>query len=183
MKLCGFEVGLDKPFFLIAGPCVIESMQLQLDTAGKLKEITSELGINFIFKSSFDKANRTSATSFRGPGLEEGLKVLAEVKRQIGVPVLFTAMGAHSFIRDNEIHYEMAASADKEFIVDGAVRLTFAQAYAAAKAAAGGLVAGHGVRKGDFVGIAARNSECPSCNDLAIRKLQNTIDVSQKRGR
>lgn len=88
MKLCGFEVGLDRPFFLIAGPCVIESMQLQLDTAGRLKEITSELGIPFIFKSSFDKANRTSISGFRGPGMEEGLKVLAEVKRQIGVPVL-----------------------------------------------------------------------------------------------
>ena len=88
MKLCGFEVGLDQPFFLIAGPCVIESMQLQLDTAGKLKEITSELGINFIFKSSFDKANRSSGTSFRGPGMEEGLKVLSEVKRQLNVPVL-----------------------------------------------------------------------------------------------
>jgi 2-dehydro-3-deoxyphosphooctonate aldolase (KDO 8-P synthase) len=88
MKLCGFEVGLDRPFFLIAGPCVIESQQLQLDTAGRLQEITTELGIPFIFKSSFDKANRTSATSFRGPGMEEGLKVLAEVKRQLGVPVL-----------------------------------------------------------------------------------------------
>ena len=88
MKLAHFEVGLDQPFFLIAGPCVIESMQLQLETAGTLKEITSELGIPFIFKSSFDKANRTSGTSFRGPGLEEGLKVLAEVKRQLGVPVL-----------------------------------------------------------------------------------------------
>ncbi|CTP87869.1 3-deoxy-8-phosphooctulonate synthase [Xanthomonas graminis] len=88
MKLCGFEVGLDQPLFLIAGPCVIESMQLQLDVAGKLKEITGRLGINFIFKSSFDKANRTSGTSFRGPGLEEGLKVLEAVKRQIGVPVL-----------------------------------------------------------------------------------------------
>jgi 2-dehydro-3-deoxyphosphooctonate aldolase (KDO 8-P synthase) len=88
MKLCGFEVGLDRPFFLIAGPCVIESMQLQLDTAGQLKEITSALGIPFIFKSSFDKANRTSVSGFRGPGLEEGLKVLGEVKRQLGVPVL-----------------------------------------------------------------------------------------------
>ena len=88
MELCGFKVGLDQPFFLIAGPCVIESEQLQLDVAGQLKEITGKLGINFIFKSSFDKANRTSGTSFRGPGLEEGLKVLAEVKRQIGVPVL-----------------------------------------------------------------------------------------------
>jgi 2-dehydro-3-deoxyphosphooctonate aldolase (KDO 8-P synthase) len=88
MKLCGFDVGLDQRFFLIAGPCVIESLQLQIDTAGTLKEITSKLGIPFIFKSSFDKANRTSGTSFRGPGLEEGLKVLAEVKRQLGVPVL-----------------------------------------------------------------------------------------------
>ena len=88
MKLCGFEVGLDQPFFLIAGPCVIESEQLQLDVAGQLKEITGRLGINFLFKASFDKANRTSGTSFRGPGMEEGLRVLAEVKRQIGVPVL-----------------------------------------------------------------------------------------------
>lgn len=88
MKLCGFDIGLDQPFFLIAGPCVIESMQLQLDTAGTLKQITDELGIPFIFKSSFDKANRTSVSGFRGPGIEEGLKVLAEVKKQIGVPVL-----------------------------------------------------------------------------------------------
>ncbi len=88
MKLCGFDVGLDQPLFLIAGPCVIESEQLQLDTAGKLKEITGNLGVPFIFKSSFDKANRTSGTSFRGPGLEEGLRILAEVKKQIGVPVL-----------------------------------------------------------------------------------------------
>ena len=88
MELCGFKVGLDQPLFLIAGPCVIESEQLQLDVAGKLKEITGRLGIHFIFKSSFDKANRTSGTSFRGPGMEEGLRVLGEVKRQIGVPVL-----------------------------------------------------------------------------------------------
>ncbi|MEG2940069.1 MAG: 3-deoxy-8-phosphooctulonate synthase [Thermomonas sp.] len=88
MNLCGFEVGLDRPLFLIAGPCVIESEQLQLDVAGQLKEITARLGINFIFKSSFDKANRTSIGSFRGPGMEEGLRVLAEVKRQLGVPVL-----------------------------------------------------------------------------------------------
>jgi 2-dehydro-3-deoxyphosphooctonate aldolase (KDO 8-P synthase) len=88
MQLCGFEVGLDQPLFLIAGPCVVESEQLQIDVAGRLKEITGKLGINFIFKSSFDKANRTSLHSFRGPGMEEGLRVLAEVKRQIGVPVL-----------------------------------------------------------------------------------------------
>jgi 2-dehydro-3-deoxyphosphooctonate aldolase (KDO 8-P synthase) len=88
MNLCGFEAGLDKPLFLIAGPCVIESQQLQIDTAGTLKEITARLGVPFIFKSSFDKANRTSASSFRGPGLEDGLRILSEVKRQLGVPVL-----------------------------------------------------------------------------------------------
>ncbi len=88
MKLCHFEAGLDHPLFLIAGPCVIESAQLALDTAGQLKEITAALGMPFIYKSSFDKANRSSHTSFRGPGLEEGLRILAEVKAQIGVPVL-----------------------------------------------------------------------------------------------
>ncbi|AEK61083.1 3-deoxy-8-phosphooctulonate synthase [Collimonas fungivorans] len=88
MKLCGFDIGLDQPFFLIAGPCVIESRQMALDTAGILKEITSELGINFIYKSSFDKANRSSGSSFRGLGMEKGLEILAEVKAQIGVPVL-----------------------------------------------------------------------------------------------
>ncbi|WP_218509147.1 3-deoxy-8-phosphooctulonate synthase [Variovorax sp. dw_308] len=88
MKLCGFDIGLDKPFFLIAGPCVIESDQLQMDTAGTLKEITASLGIPFIFKSSFDKANRSSGTTFRGPGREKGLEILAKVKRELGVPVL-----------------------------------------------------------------------------------------------
>ena len=100
MKLCGFEVGLDKPFFLIAGPCVIESMQLQLDTAATLKEITTDLGIPFIFKSSFDKANRSSGNSFRGPGLEAGLKILGEVKRQLGVPVL---TDVHEYTPMNEV--------------------------------------------------------------------------------
>ncbi|WP_317706734.1 3-deoxy-8-phosphooctulonate synthase [Methylomarinovum caldicuralii] len=88
MNLCGFEAGLDRPLFLIAGPCVIESEQLALNTAGHLKEITARLGIPFIYKSSFDKANRSSKDSVRGPGLEKGLEILAEVKRQIGVPVL-----------------------------------------------------------------------------------------------
>jgi len=88
MKLCGFEVGLDRPLFLIAGPCVIESEQLALDTAGQLKEITGRLGIPFIYKSSFDKANRSSHQSYRGLGLEEGLKILEKVKTQIDVPVL-----------------------------------------------------------------------------------------------
>ena len=88
MKLCGFEVGLNQPFFLIAGPCVIESEQLQMDTAGTLKEITTSLGIPFIFKSSFDKANRSSGSTFRGPGIERGLEILAKVKRELGVPIL-----------------------------------------------------------------------------------------------
>ena len=88
MNLCGFNVGLDRPFFLIAGPCVVESEQLQLDTAGTLKEMTQALGIPFIFKSSYDKANRSSGKTFRGPGMENGLRILGEVKRQIGVPVL-----------------------------------------------------------------------------------------------
>ncbi len=88
MKLCGFETSLERPFFLIAGPCVIESEQLALDTAGQLKEITTRLGINFIYKSSYDKANRSSLGSFRGLGLEEGLRILEKVKETIGVPVL-----------------------------------------------------------------------------------------------
>lgn len=88
MKLCGFEAGLDQPLFLIAGPCVIESEQLALDTAGSLKEITEELDIPFVYKSSFDKANRSSHESFRGPGIEKGLRVLESVRRGIGVPVL-----------------------------------------------------------------------------------------------
>jgi len=88
MKLCGFEVGLDKPLFLIAGPCVVESRELQVETAGRLKEICARLGVPFIFKSSYDKANRSSGKSFRGLGMDKGLEILAEVKRQVGVPVL-----------------------------------------------------------------------------------------------
>ena len=88
MKLTGFDVGLDKPFFLIAGTCVIESRQMAFDTAGALKEMTAELGIPFIYKSSFDKANRTSGTSYRGPGMEKGLEILGDVKRELQVPVL-----------------------------------------------------------------------------------------------
>ncbi len=88
MKLCGFEIGLNQPFFLIAGPCVIESVQLLMDTAGTLKEITAALGIPFIFKSSFDKANRSSGSTFRGPGIDKGLEILAKVKRDLKLPVL-----------------------------------------------------------------------------------------------
>ena len=88
MKLCGFDVGLEHPIFLIAGTCVIESRQMAMDTAGTLKEITSALGIPFIYKSSFDKANRSSGTTFRGPGMDKGLEILGDVRREIGVPVL-----------------------------------------------------------------------------------------------
>lgn len=88
MKLCGFDVGLNLPFFLIAGPCVVESEQLQMDTAGALQEITRELGIPFIFKSSYDKANRSSGTSFRGPGMDKGLEILAKVRSTLNVPIL-----------------------------------------------------------------------------------------------
>ncbi len=95
MKLCGFDVGLDHPFFLIAGPCVIESEQMALDTAGALKEMTAALGIPFIYKSSFDKANRSSGSSFRGLGMEKGLEILAKVKKQIQVPVLTDVHEVH----------------------------------------------------------------------------------------
>ena len=88
MKLCDFEVGLDRPLFLIAGPCVVESREMAMDTAGKLKEMTAALGIPFIYKSSYDKANRSSSKSFRGLGMDTGLRILAEVRKQIGVPVL-----------------------------------------------------------------------------------------------
>jgi 2-dehydro-3-deoxyphosphooctonate aldolase (KDO 8-P synthase) len=88
MKIGSFEVGLDRPFFLIAGPCVIESRELAMETAGRLKEIAGRVGVNFVYKSSFDKANRSSISSFRGPGMEEGLAILADVREQIGVPVL-----------------------------------------------------------------------------------------------
>ena len=88
MKLCGFDIGLNQPFFLIAGPCVVESEQLQMDTAGTLKEITTALGIPFIFKSSYDKANRSSGASYRGPGMTRGLEIMAKVKKELNLPTL-----------------------------------------------------------------------------------------------
>ena len=88
MKLCGFEVGLHQPLFLIAGPCVIESREFAIETAGQLKEMAARIGVPFIYKSSYDKANRSSTKTFRGFGMEEGLRILDEVKSQIGVPVL-----------------------------------------------------------------------------------------------
>ena len=95
MKLCGFEVGLDRPLFLIAGPCVIESRELAFDTAGKLQEICRGLGLNFIYKSSYDKANRSSGKSFRGLGMEQGLAILADVRKELGVPVLTDVHAEH----------------------------------------------------------------------------------------
>ncbi|MEZ5442357.1 MAG: 3-deoxy-8-phosphooctulonate synthase [Lysobacterales bacterium] len=105
MKLCGFEVGEGRPFFLIAGPCVIESEQLALDTAGQLREMTAELGIPFIYKSSFDKANRSSHKSFRGPGMAGGLRILEKVRAQIGVPVL-------TDVHEDTPHAEVASVVD-----------------------------------------------------------------------
>ena len=105
MKLCGFDVGLDRPFFLIAGPCVIESREMAFETAGQLKEITGRLGIPFIYKSSFDKANRSSGKSFRGPGMEKGLQILADVRSELNVPVL------------TDVH-EVAQIADVAAVVD-----------------------------------------------------------------
>jgi 2-dehydro-3-deoxyphosphooctonate aldolase (KDO 8-P synthase) len=95
MKLCGFGVGLDRPLFLIAGPCVIESRAMALDTAGQLRDICRKLGLNFIYKSSYDKANRSSGKSFRGLGMEQGLDILADVKKQLGVPVLTDVHAEH----------------------------------------------------------------------------------------
>jgi 2-dehydro-3-deoxyphosphooctonate aldolase (KDO 8-P synthase) len=95
MNVCGFDVGIDKPFFLIAGPCVVESEALQMEVAGRLKEMTTELGIPFIFKSSYDKANRSSGTTFRGPGIDAGLDILARVKRTLNVPLLTDVHSEH----------------------------------------------------------------------------------------
>ncbi|HKC53780.1 MAG TPA: 3-deoxy-8-phosphooctulonate synthase [Burkholderiales bacterium] len=105
MKLCGFDAGLDQPLFLIAGPCVVESRQMAIDTAESLKEITASLGIPFIYKSSYDKANRSSGKSYRGLGMDKGLEILAEVKRKVGVPVL-------TDVHDKEDVAEVAAAVD-----------------------------------------------------------------------
>ena len=105
MKLCGFEAGLDKPLFLIAGPCVVESRQMALDTASTLKEICKELDVPFIYKSSYDKANRSSGKSYRGLGMDKGLEILAEVKKKIGVPVL-------TDVHDKDDVAEVAATVD-----------------------------------------------------------------------
>src|SRR6266849_6366531 len=105
MKLCGFDAGLDQPLFLIAGPCVVESRQMAIDTAESLKEITASLGISFIYKSSYDKANRSSGKSYRGLGMSKGLEILADVKKKVGVPVL-------TDVHDKDDIAEVAATVD-----------------------------------------------------------------------
>ena len=121
MRLCGFEAGLDRPLFLIAGPCVIESESLALESAARLKEITGRLGVPFIYKSSFDKANRSSGASYRGPGREEGLRVLERVRREVGVPVLTdvhedTPLDEVAAVADVQFRdYEMPANSDSNF--------------------------------------------------------------------
>ncbi len=138
MRLCGFEAGLDKPLFMIAGPCVVESLQLAVDTAGKLKEICAGLELPFIYKSSYDKANRTSIKSFRGLGIEEGLKILDEVKRQVGVPVLTDV---------HEIE-EIAAAADVVDVLQTPAFLCRQTDFICAVAATGKPV---NIKKGQFL--------------------------------
>ncbi len=138
MKLCGYDVGLARPFFLIAGPCVVESRQLQMDVAGELKTICADLEIPFIFKSSYDKANRSSHASYRGPGMEEGLAVLAEVRRHVGVPVL------------TDVHAvdEIAAAADAVDVLQTPAFLCRQTDFIQAVAAAGKPV---NIKKGQFL--------------------------------
>jgi len=138
MKLCGFDVGPEQPFFLIAGPCVIESEQLALDTAGQLKEITAKLGVPFIYKSSFDKANRSSHESFRGPGIENGLKILDKVRQQIGVSVL-------TDVHEDTPHAEVASVVD---VLQTPAMLCRQTGFIQAVAAAGKPV---NIKKGQFL--------------------------------
>ena len=138
MNLCGYEVGLDRPMFLIAGPCVVESRQLQMDVAGELKVICADLGIPFIFKSSYDKANRTSLSSFRGPGMEEGLRVLADVRKHVAVPVL----------TDVHAEDEIAAAAEVVDVLQTPAFLCRQTDYIQAVARAGKPV---NIKKGQFL--------------------------------
>jgi 2-dehydro-3-deoxyphosphooctonate aldolase (KDO 8-P synthase) len=138
MKLCGYEVGLDRPLFLIAGPCVVESRQLQMDVAGELKVICADLGIPFIFKSSYDKANRTSLSSFRGPGIEQGLRILADVRKHVAVPVL----------TDVHAEDEIAAAAEVVDVLQTPAFLCRQTDYIQAVARAGKPV---NIKKGQFL--------------------------------
>jgi len=151
MKLCGFEAGLDKPLFLIAGPCVVESRELQVDTAGRLKEMCARLGLHFIFKSSYDKANRSSGKSYRGLGIDQGLAILAEVKRQVGVPVL----------TDVHATQELAAAAAVVDVLQTPAFLCRQTDFIQAAAAAGRPV---NIKKGQF---------------LSPQEMQNVVDKAR----
>jgi 2-dehydro-3-deoxyphosphooctonate aldolase (KDO 8-P synthase) len=154
MKLCGFEAGLDRPLFLIAGPCVVESRELQVETAGRLKELCARLGVPFIFKSSYDKANRSSGKSFRGLGMERGLAILQEVKRQVGVPVL-------TDVHDKEEIGPVAAVVD---VLQTPAFLCRQTDFIQAAAAAGKPV---NIKKGQF---------------LSPQEMQNVVDKAREAG-
>src|SRR6476659_1559138 len=161
MNLCGFEVGLNRPLFLIAGPCVVESEQLQIDVAGQLKEICAALSIPFVFKSSYDKANRSSSQSFRGVGMQEGLRILAEVKRQIGVPVL----------TDVHAEDEIAEAAAVVDVLQTPAFLCRQTDFIHAVAAAGKPV---NIKKGQFLApedmknVVAKAREASGCDNILV---------------
>jgi 2-dehydro-3-deoxyphosphooctonate aldolase (KDO 8-P synthase) len=161
MRLCGFEVGLDQPLFVIAGPCVVESEQLQVDVAGQLKEICASLRVPFIFKSSYDKANRSSAQSFRGLGMTEGLRILAQVKRQVGVPVL----------TDVHTEEEIPAVAAVVDVLQTPAFLCRQTDFIRAVAAAGKPV---NIKKGQFLApedmanVVAKAREASGCDNIMV---------------
>ena len=161
MKLCGFEVGLQQPFFLIAGPCVIESRQLAFDTAGALKEIAAELGIPFIYKSSYDKANRSSLKSYRGPGRDKGLEILADVRRELNVPVL----------TDVHTEQEVAAAAAVVDVLQTPAFLCRQTDFIQAVAASGkpvNIKKGQFLAPGDMVHVVAKAREAAGGQDSIL---------------
>src|SRR5213080_5058728 len=156
MELCGFEVGLHRPLFLIAGPCVVESEELQIDVAGQLKEICAALHVPFIFKSSYDKANRSSSKSFRGLGMEEGLRILGEVRRQVGVPVL----------TDVHAEDEIAAAASVVDVLQTPAFLCRQTDFICAVAAAGKPV---NIKKGQFLAPSDMKNVIEKARDASGR--------------
>ena len=161
MKLCGFDVGLQQPFFLIAGPCVIESRQLAFDTAGALKEIAAELGIPFIYKSSYDKANRSSLKSYRGPGRDKGLEILADVRRELNVPVL----------TDVHTEQEVAAAAAAVDVLQTPAFLCRQTDFIQAVAASGkpvNIKKGQFLAPGDMVHVVAKAVEAAGGQDSIL---------------
>ncbi|MBQ1657188.1 MAG: 3-deoxy-8-phosphooctulonate synthase, partial [Rhodocyclaceae bacterium] len=161
MKLCGFDVGLQQPFFLIAGPCVIESRQLAFDTAGALKEIAAELGIPFIYKSSYDKANRSSLKSYRGPGRDKGLEILADVRRELNVPVL----------TDVHTEQEVAAAAAVVDVLQTPAFLCRQTDFIQAVAASGkpvNIKKGQFLAPGDMVHVVAKAVEAAGGQDSIL---------------